>query len=86
MGAIMDWESRAGRAWAVAVTWDRGVGVSAREHALSWAQPDIFTADPGAQVTRLTLPTSLWTRGMGRGMDGRGRAWANIVVERRCAA
>jgi putative transposase len=56
--------------------------VSARERALTRAQPEIFTSDQGAQFTSLALTERLLVRGILISMDGRGRAFDTIVVER----
>ena len=57
--AIRDGYRRAVLAWEVAVTFDRRVCVSALERALIRAQPAIFTADQGAQFTRLACTNPL---------------------------
>lgn len=64
------------------MTWDRSVGVSARERALIRAQPEIVNADPGAPCTSLALTKPLLARGIRLSMDGRGRAFDNLFVER----
>jgi len=81
--AIMDWYSRDVLAWEVSVTLDSGFCVSALERALIRGQPEIFNADQGAQFTSLAFTKPLLARGIRISMDGRGRAFDNILVERR---
>jgi putative transposase len=80
--AIMDWYSRYVLAWEVSVTLDSGFCVSALERALIRGQPEIFNSDQGAQFTSLAFTTPLLARGIRISMDGRGRAFDNIFVER----
>jgi putative transposase len=80
--AIMDWSSRYVLSWEVSVTLDSHVCVSALERALIRTQPDIFTSDPGAQFTSLACTEPLVARGMLISMDGRGRVFDHIFVER----
>jgi putative transposase len=80
--AMMDWYSRYVLAWEVSVTWASHVGVSALERALRRRQPAIFNSDPGVQCTSLAFPEPLLARGMLISMDGRGRVFDNIFVER----
>jgi putative transposase len=56
--------------------------VSALERALVWAQPAIFNSDQGAQFTSLAFTERLLERRLLISMDGRGRAFDNIFVER----
>jgi putative transposase len=80
--ALMDWYSRDVLAWEVSVTLDSSVCVSALERALIRAQPAIFNSDQGAQFTSLAFTEPLLARGIRISMDGRGRAFDNIFVER----
>jgi putative transposase len=80
--AIMDWYSRDVLAWEGSVTLDSSVCVAALERALIRAQPESFTADQGAQCTRLAFTKPLLARGMRISLDGRGRAFDHIFVER----
>jgi putative transposase len=80
--AIMDWYSRYVLAWEVSVTLDSSFCVSALERALIRAQPEIFNSDQGAQFTSLAFTEPLLARGIRISMDGRGRAFDNIFVER----
>jgi putative transposase len=80
--AIMDWYSRYILSWEVSVTLDSSFCVSALERALTRAQPEIFNSDQGAQFTSLAFTERLLVRGILISMDGRGRAFDNIFVER----
>jgi putative transposase len=80
--AIMDWYSRYVLAWEVSVTLDSHFCVSALERALSRRQPEIFTSDQGAQFTSLAFTAPLLAGGILISMDGRGRVFDNIFVER----
>ena len=80
--AIMDWYSRYVLAWEVSVTLDSSFCLSALERALVRAQPEIFNSDQGAQFTSLAFTRPLLARGIRISMDGRGRAFDNICVER----
>jgi putative transposase len=80
--AIMDWYSRYVLAWEVSVTLDSSFCVSALERALIRAQPAIFNSDQGAQFTSLAFTKPLLAHGVLISMDGRGRVFDNIFVER----
>jgi putative transposase len=80
--AIMDWYSRYVLAWEVSVTLDSHFCVSALERALIRTQPEIFNSDQGAQFTSLAFTEPLLARGILISMDGRGRVFDNIFVER----
>ena len=56
--------------------------VSALERALIRTQPEIFNSDQGAQFTSLAFTEPLLARGILISMDGRGRVFDNIFVER----
>jgi putative transposase len=64
------------------VTFDRSFCISALERALIPAQPEIFNSDQGAQYTSLACTKPLFARGVLISMDGRGRGFDTIVVER----
>jgi putative transposase len=79
---MMDWYSRYGLSWEVSITLDSSVCVSALERALIRAQPAIFNSDQGAQFTSLAFTERLLEHRILLSMDGRGRAFDNIFVER----
>jgi putative transposase len=80
--AIMDWYSRYVLSWEVSVTLDSDFCVSALERALICAQPEIFNSDQGAQFTSVAFTERLLVHGIRLSMDGRGRVFDNIFVER----
>jgi putative transposase len=80
--AIMDWFSRYVLAWAVSITLDARFCVSALEQALRVATPEIFNSDQGAQFTSREFTDRLLQAGIRISMDGQGRVFDNIFVER----
>jgi putative transposase len=56
--------------------------LEALEQALEVARPDIFNSDQGAQFTSVDFTERLTAAGIQMSMDGRGRALANVFVER----
>lgn len=80
--AIMDWYSRYVLAWEVSVTLDSSFCLSALERALRVTQPAIFNTDQGGQFTSQVFTGRLLADGIQISMDGRGRAFDNIFVER----
>jgi putative transposase len=82
VGALLEWCARDGLAWDVSATRDSDFCLSALDRALVHAQPDLCNADQGAQVTSTAFTERLRARGVQISMDGRGRAWENILVER----
>lgn len=80
--AIMDWYSRYVLAWEVSNTLDSSFCVSALERALRIAKPQIFNTDQGSQFTSREFTTVLLEQDITISMDGRGRAFDNIFVER----
>ncbi len=80
--AILDWYSRFVLAWRLSNTLDTHFCVEALEAALSISQPEIFNTDQGAQFTSLRFTGILEDRNIRISMDGRGRVFDNIFVER----
>jgi putative transposase len=80
--ASRDWFSRDVVAWAVSVTLARDFCLSALERGLVPAQPAIFNSAQGAQFPRAAFTERLKAGGIPIRRDGRGRARANIFVER----
>ncbi len=80
--AIMDWYSRFVLAWRLSNTLDTYFCVEALEAALSISKPEIFNTDQGTQFTSLRLAGILGDRDIRISMDGRGRVFDNIFVER----
>jgi putative transposase len=80
--AVMDWFSRYVLAWELSVTLDAGFCVEALRQALSLGTPDIFNTDQGGQFTSQAFTGLLLDTGIRISMDGRGRAFDNIFIER----
>jgi putative transposase len=81
--AIMDWYSRCVLSWELSNTLDAGFCVEALQRALSTGrQPEIFNTDQGSQFTSEGFTGLLAQHGIAISMDGVGRAFDNIMVER----
>jgi putative transposase len=80
--AVMDWYSRCVLAWELSSTLDASFCVSALERALSLGTPGIFNTDQGSQFTSEAFTGVLKACGIGISMDGVGRVYDNIFVER----
>lgn len=80
--AIMDWFSRYVLSWSVSISMDVQFCVEALERALSRAKSEIFNTDQGSQFTSRDFTDMLGKEGVKISMDGRGRAFDNIFVER----
>ena len=80
--AILDWFSRYVVSWAVSITLDAEFCIEALRDALSVSKPEIFNSDQGCQFTSTSFIGVLEAAGIAISMDGRGRAFDNIFVER----
>ena len=81
--AVMDWFSRCVLAWELSNTLDASFCVTALREALSGGrQPAIFNTDQGSQFTSSMFTGVLIEAGVAISMDGVGRAFDNIMVER----
>jgi putative transposase len=80
--AIMDWYSRYVLAWELSVTMETEFCLEALNRALQKAQPQIFNSDQGSQFTSLAFTGRLLEKGITISMDGRGRCFDNIWLER----
>lgn len=80
--AIMDWYSRYVLTWRLSNTLDGAFCLSALREALNHAQPEIFNTDQGVQFTAHEFTHTLEEAGVRISMDGRGRVFDNIFVER----
>src|SRR5204863_8321063 len=80
--AVMDWFSRYVLAWQISNTLDSNFCVETLEQALARARPQIFNSDQGAQFTSRDFIGCLQRAGVQISMDGRGRVFDNIFVER----
>jgi putative transposase len=80
--AIIDWFSRYVLAWQISNTLDSSFCVETLEQALARARPQIFNSDQGSQFTSRDFTGCLQRAGVQISMDGRGRVFDNIFVER----
>jgi len=80
--AIMDWFSRFVLAWQLSNTLDGAFCVEALRQALLHGQPQIFNTDQGVQFTAHDFTNELQSANVRISMDGRGRVFDNIFVER----
>ena len=80
--AIMDWYSRYVLSWEISITLDTGFCIDAMKQALQFSQPEIMNTDQGVQFTSTAFIGLLEDKNIRISMDGRGRAFDNIFVER----
>lgn len=80
--AVMDWFSRYVLSWELSMSLDSGFCVSALKEALALRTPEIFNTDQGSQYTSEAFTEVLKAAGARISMDGRGRAFDNIMIER----
>jgi putative transposase len=83
--AIIDWYSRYVLSWEVSLTLEKYFCITALEKALSSSspnQPEIFNTDQGSQFTTPSFFKILLDQGIAISMDGRGRVFDNIFIER----
>jgi len=80
--AIMDWYSRYVLSWELSTTMEADFCVEALERALRLKTPGIFNTDQGSQFTSLAFTGMLKDHNIEISMDGKGRCWDNIFIER----
>jgi len=81
--AVMDWYSRKVLSWRISNSMDASFCVDCLEEALrNFGTPDIFNSDQGSQFTSANFTGVLQREEIKISMDGRGRAFDNIFVER----
>ena len=80
--AVMDWYSRYVLSWDLSITLDAEFCVAALDRALSARQPKIFNTDQGSQYTSDSFTARLKEARVRISMDGKGRAFDNIMIER----
>jgi putative transposase len=80
--AVMDWYSRYVLAWELSNTLDKQFCLDALERALALSQPEIFNSDQGSQFTSTEFTGRLEAARVRISMDGRGRVFDNIFIER----
>ena len=82
LGAVMDWFSRYVLSWEVSITLESAFCVLALKRALSFGRPDIFNTDQGSQFTSDDFTDILKAADIQISMDGKGRVFDNIFIER----
>jgi len=82
LAAVMDWYSRYVLAWELSLSLEADFCVAVLERALSLQRPEIFNTDQGVQFTSMQFQAPLRSAQVQLSMDGRGRAFDNIFVER----
>ena len=80
--AIMDWFSRYVLSWRLSNTLDSSFCVECLEEALEYGKPEIFNSDQGVQFTSTDFTQKLLDKKIRISMDGRGRVFDNIFIER----
>ncbi len=80
--AIMDWYSRYVLAWRLSNTLETSFCLEALKDALCHGHAEIFNSDQGCQFTSHDFTGAVGAAGMQMSMDGKGRCFDNILVER----
>jgi putative transposase len=80
--AILDWYSRFVLSWSLSLTMEMEFCLEALDRALRRGRPEIFNSDQGSQFTSEKFLGKLEARKIEVSMDGRGRCFDNIFVER----
>lgn len=80
--AIIDWYSRYVIDWQLSNFLDAEFCLEAVDRAFAHSRPELFNTDQGAQFTSRRFATRIEDSGAKISMDGRGRAFDNIMVER----
>jgi putative transposase len=81
--AIIDWHSRYVLSWQLSNSLDNSFCLAALDEALLlYGKPEIFNSDQGCQFTSSSFTEKLKAAGIRISMDGRGRVFDNIFVER----
>lgn len=80
--AIMDWFSRYVLEWGISNTLETDFCLDTLERALSRGTPEIFNSDQGSQFTSEDFTGRLAAADVQISMDGRGRVFDNIFIER----
>ena len=81
--AVIDWYSRKVLSWRLSNSMDASFCVDCLEDALrEHGRPMVFNSDQGSQFTSAAFTDVLKREAVDISMDGRGRAFDNIFVER----
>jgi len=79
---VMDWFSRYVIAWELSTTLESEFCVRCLERALETGRPEIFNTDQGVQYTSADFTKALLAADVRISMNGAGRVFDNIMVER----
>jgi putative transposase len=79
---LMDWHSSYVLCWEISTAMDASFCIRTLEKALEISKPEIFSSDQGDQFTSDDFTGILEREGIRISMDGRGRVYDNIFVER----
>jgi putative transposase len=82
LAAVMEWFSRYVLSWEVSTTLESEFCVTALKQALSFGRPEVFNTDQGSQFTSDDFTKVLLGANIRISMDGKGRVFDNIFVER----
>ena len=82
VAAVMDWYSRYVLSWGLSLSMELDFCVETLKRSLRRGRPEIFNSDQGSQFTSEKFTGELKTRGITISMDGRGRCFDNIFIER----
>jgi putative transposase len=80
--AVLDWFSRFVLSWELSNSLETTFCMEALDRALSRGHPEIFNTDQGCQFTSEEFTGRLLDESIRISMDGRGRCFDNIFVER----
>lgn len=80
--AIIDWFSRYVLSWRLSNSLEANFCIEALEEALEKGCPSIFNSDQGSQFSSHDFTKVLLDKKIKISMDGRGRVFDNIFVER----
>ena len=81
--AVIDWYSRQVLSWRISNTMEASFCIACLEDALIlYGKPEVFNSDQGAQFTSDAFTSVLKREEISISMDGRGRVFDNIFVER----
>lgn len=81
--AIIDWYSRRVLSWRISNSMEAIFCVDCMEEAIRiHGKPEIFNSDQGSQFTSVAFTGVLEHEGIVISMDGRGRVFDNLFVER----
>ena len=80
--AVIDWFSRYVLSWDISTTLESDFCVEALKQSLCSGKPQIFNTDQGSQFTSIGFTDILRDADVQISMDGKGRVFDNIFIER----